>query len=92
MQAIRAKGNESAADRAGGNLDMTMKVPPPSMGDKILKGLGKKRGIIIPSEGYEKYGPYVYQEARKESFLKALLRSKDAPLPNNVIDPDELPK
>ena len=65
---------------------MTIKLPQPSMGDKILKLLGKKRGVKVPSEVYEKFGPYVYVMAQKESFWKALLRSADEELPEEMID------
>jgi hypothetical protein len=65
---------------------MTIKLPQPSMGDKILKLLGKKRGIKVPSEVYERFGPYVYATAKKEPFWKALLRSADEELPEDMID------
>ena len=65
---------------------MTIKLPQPSIGDKILKLLGKKRGVKVPSEVYEKFGPYVYVTAQKESFWKALLRSSDEELPEEMID------
>ena len=65
---------------------MTIKLPQPSMGDKILKLLGKKRGVKVPAEVYEKFGPYVYAMAQKESFWKALLRSADEELPEEMID------
>ena len=65
---------------------MTIKLPQPSIGDKILKLLGKKRGVKVPSEVYEKFGPYVYAVAQKESFWKALLRSADEELPEDMID------
>jgi hypothetical protein len=67
---------------------MTIKMPDPTVGDKILKFFGKKRGVILPSEPYEKYGPYAYSKALKENFWKALLRSRNAPLPENVVDLD----
>ena len=65
---------------------MTIKLPQPSMGDKILKLLGKKRVVKLPSEVYEKFGPYVYATAQKEPFWKALLRSADEDLPEDMID------
>ena len=69
---------------------MTIKIPDPTIGDKILKFLGKKRGIILPVDGYQKFGPYAYFQAIKENFWKALFRSKNAPLLENVIDMDHL--
>ena len=67
---------------------MTIRIPDPTIGDKILKLLGKKRGIILPPEPYKKFGPYSYIKAKKENFWKALFRSKNAPLPENVADID----
>ena len=67
---------------------MTIRIPDPTIGDKILKLLGKKRGIVLPEEPYKKFGPYVYIEAKKENFWNALFRSKNAPLPENVVDYD----
>jgi hypothetical protein len=65
---------------------MTIRIPEKTIGDKLLKTLGKKRGIHIPTEDYRQFGPYVYSTARKESFLRALLRPKDRPLPEGMID------
>jgi hypothetical protein len=65
---------------------MTIKYPEVSIADKFLKLLGKKRGIKIPYEAYEKFGPYVYVKAQKENFWKALFRSKDQSLPKDMID------
>ena len=67
---------------------MTIRIPDPTIGDKILKIFGKKRGIILPVEAYEKFGTYAYTKAVKENFWKALFRSKNAPLPGNVVDWD----
>jgi hypothetical protein len=67
---------------------MTIRIPDPTIGDKILKLLGKKRGIILPVEPYKKFGPYAYINAKKENFWKALFRSKNAPFPDNVADID----
>jgi hypothetical protein len=69
---------------------MTIKMPRPTTGDKILKFLGKKRGVILPVESYENYGPYASSKAIKESFWKVFFRSKNSPLPENVIDLDSL--
>lgn len=65
---------------------MTIKHPQPSIGDRILKLLGKKRGVKVPAEVYEKFGPYVYASAQKESFWKALLRPAAEELPADMID------
>jgi len=55
---------------------MTIKLPKPNVADKFLSWIGKKRAIGIPPEGYEKFGPYVYAQAAKESFWRAPARSK----------------
>ena len=61
---------------------MTIKPPKLSMFDKFLIKLGKKRCMIIP----QKLKPYDYVLARKESFIRALLRSKDVDLPDGMIN------
>ena len=65
---------------------MTMKYPEIGIADKFLKLLGKRRGIKIPYEAYEKFGPYVYVKLQKENFWKALFRSRDKNLPKDMID------
>lgn len=65
---------------------MTIKIPEPGFADKVLRILGKKRGVIIPSDEYEKFGPYSYAVAKKEYFLKALFRPANQSLPNGMVD------
>jgi len=65
---------------------MTTIIPKPGLADKILKLMGKKRGIIMPSSEYEKFGPYTYSIGKRESFFKALLRPANEPLPNGLVD------
>jgi hypothetical protein len=65
---------------------MTIKMTEPTFADKALKILGKKRGVILPSGEYEKLGPYTYSVGKKESFLKALFRPSNEPLPNGMVD------
>jgi len=65
---------------------MTLKIPDPSIGDKILKLLGKKRGLFFPKGFFEKPGVSIYACARKENFWKALFRSKNSKLPDDVVD------
>jgi hypothetical protein len=67
---------------------MTIKIPKKTIGDRVLKALGKKRGVQIPAETHKQFGPYAYATAQKESFLKALLRPKDEPLPDGMVDID----
>ena len=69
---------------------MTIKIPEKTIGDKVLKALGKKRGIQIPAETYKEFGPYAYATAQKESFLRALFRPKDEPLPEGMVEIDSV--
>ena len=58
---------------------MTIQTPSRDIFDKTLAVFGKKRAFLIPKEGLkEKYGVY---RCRKESFIRALLRPRDAKLP-----------
>ncbi|MCK9390696.1 MAG: hypothetical protein M0Q01_03910 [Syntrophales bacterium] len=66
---------------------MTIKIPEENLLDRLLSSMGKKRAIHIPLEIYEKYGPYVYAQAKKESFWHALFRSKNLNPPVGWIDP-----
>ncbi|NNL76041.1 MAG: hypothetical protein HKO68_06875 [Desulfobacterales bacterium] len=76
--------------------DMTIRMPKENIADKILKTLGKKRGVKIPDGIFKKFDPQkvdVYVIAQKEGFWKALLRSKDEKLPEdffNLYDFDKL--
>jgi hypothetical protein len=71
---------------------MTIKIPNETFLDKILIVLGKRRGVIVPSEAYHKFGPYAYDQLRKESFWKALFRPKNCELPPGIIDIHTLPE
>ena len=58
---------------------MTIQPPSKDILDKTLALLGKKRAVFIPKEGLkEKYGVY---RCKKESFIKALVRPKNAKPP-----------
>ena len=63
-----------------------MRIPPISFGDRVLRALGKKRGLRVPTEAYEKFGPYVSAVSQKESFWRALVGAKDVNLPNGYVD------
>lgn len=65
---------------------MTIKIPKPGLTDKILKILGKKRGVIIPISEYDRFGPYIYSVAKKENFFKALFRPGNKKLPDGMVD------
>ena len=69
---------------------MTIRMPRKSWADRLLDALGKKRAVKIPEGLYEKFGPYVYAQARKESFWRALLRSKQAKLPEGYMYIDDI--
>ena len=59
------------------------------MADKLLEVLGKRRAVFLPDTS-KGLGPYTYVQAKKESFLKALLRPKDLPLADGWIYVDDL--
>ena len=65
---------------------MTIRIPEPTLGDKILRFFGKKRGLVLPINLNESSGYSVYAKARKENFWKALFRAKNMKFPENVID------
>jgi len=67
---------------------MTVKVPEKNMVDKMLGILGKRCAVYIPN--LEKREPYVYAQARKEPVLRALLRPRNAPLPDGWVYIDDL--
>jgi len=56
---------------------MTIRIPKENFADKFLAMMGKKRALWIPTDVYKRYGPYVIVQARKESFWRALARSKN---------------
>ena len=66
---------------------MTFKIPKENFADRLLALIGKKRAIRIPTEVYNKLGPYVYAKAEKESFWRALFRSKNQNPPAGWIYP-----
>ena len=68
---------------------MTIKMPNEGFFDKLLKALGKKRGVKVPSGLFKEIDAQkvdVYAVAQKESFWKALLRSKDEKLPEEFFN------
>ncbi len=65
---------------------MTIRFPDRNISDKILKYLGKKRGLILPKDYSDQPGRHVYAKAIKENFWKALFRPKSVQFPENVID------
>jgi hypothetical protein len=65
---------------------MSVRLPKPNIFDKFLKMIGKKRGVRIPVEGYERYGPCVYAVAYKESFWRAIFRPNTDDLPDGTVE------
>lgn len=65
---------------------MTIMMPEPSITDKMLKILRKKRGVIFPNKAVGKFGQHFYARAYKESFWKALLRPGNQELPEDMVD------
>jgi hypothetical protein len=61
---------------------MTIKIPGPTMADRLLKAMGKKRGVTIP----DSTDPYAYYRMKKESFWIALLRPAGKDLPPGHVD------
>jgi hypothetical protein len=70
-------------------LGVTIQIPPKNIFDKILALCGRRRGVIIPAEAYEKFGQYVHASARRENFFKAIIRPRNSPFPEGVLDWDE---
>jgi hypothetical protein len=57
--------------------EVTIRIPPENILDKILRLFGKEREVIIPEEAgqvYRDIGPYVQIKGKRESFFKALFR------------------
>jgi hypothetical protein len=69
---------------------MTIKLPKTTLADRLLASIGKKRAVRIPFEVYEKLGPYVYAQAVKESFWRALVRPRNQDPPDGWIYPDKI--
>jgi hypothetical protein len=65
---------------------MTLHIPDSSIGDKILRRFGKKRALIFPKGSLEGRGFDAYAYAVKESFWRALIRSKASPLPEGTVE------
>lgn len=65
---------------------MTIRMPQASLLDRLLKLIGKKRGVRFPDGAMEQFGQHVYAKAVKENFWNALLRPSGQPLPEGYID------
>jgi len=51
--------------------------------------IGKQRAIFIPPDVYKRFGPYVIVQPQKESFWRALVRSKKEEPPEGWFYPLE---
>ncbi len=66
---------------------MTVKIPKPNLADKILKLLGKKRGVFLHLEQNPQIGQYGgYSYGGKEGLFTSLLRPSNKPLPAGMVD------
>ncbi len=72
-----------------GERAMTIIFSEPTFGDKLLAVMGKKRAVFIP-DIYSRFGKYAYGRAVKESFLEALIRSKNQDLEKGWFYQDEI--
>jgi hypothetical protein len=61
---------------------MTIRIPKTDVFDRILRLLNKKRAVYIPPNIDKEFGPYSIVVAKKESFIKALMSSKNRILSN----------
>ena len=69
---------------------MTIMLSDKTLGDRVLAFLGKKRRLRMPVHLEEEWGPYATAAAERESFWRALLRSRNAPLREGELEwPDE---
>ena len=69
---------------------MTIRLPEPDVFDRILRLLGKKRAVYIPSNVDKEFGPYSIIVGKKESFIKALICSKDRILSDGWVYLEDL--
>lgn len=57
---------------------MTIRIPPETVLDRVLRLLGKERQVVIPQAAVRlcnELGPHVQVTARRENFFIALFRS-----------------
>ena len=65
---------------------MTIVIPKPDLFDRLLRILGKTRGVAVHGETTDPNSTQSYVAPKKESPLRALLRASDTPLPDGMID------
>jgi hypothetical protein len=64
---------------------MTIRIPKPSLADKFLRLIGKKRAVQLPPN-MGKFGEHFQAFGIKESFWKAIVRPKCESLPEGAVD------
>ena len=69
---------------------MTIRKPKPDVLDYILRFFGKKRAVYIPPNVYKEFGPHPIILPKKESFIKALISSKDRVLSDGWVYLEDL--
>ena len=65
---------------------MTIVIPKPDLIDRLLRLLGKKRGVAVHGETTDPNSTQSYVAPKKESPLRALFRPSGEPLPDGMID------
>ncbi|MBS3759080.1 MAG: hypothetical protein KGY61_10505 [Desulfobacterales bacterium] len=65
---------------------MSVDIPRPNIFDRLLKGLGKPRGVIIPEDAHQYHGKAKRIVCKKESVWISLWRSKKKGLPEDRAD------
>ena len=69
---------------------MTVRLPKPDAFDRILRFMGKKRAVYIPPNVDKEFGPYTIIVGKKESFIKALISSKNRILSDGWVYLEDL--
>ena len=65
---------------------MTIRIPDPSIDDRMLRLFGKKRALIYPKGHVGGHEIDVYAVAVKENFWKAFFRPRNSQLPAGSVD------
>jgi hypothetical protein len=65
---------------------MTIVIPKPNFIDRLLKFIGKVRGVMVRGENGDPNSTQTYYAPMKESVLRALLRPRWKALPEGMID------
>lgn len=67
---------------------MTVRVPRKTIGDRILRALGKRRAVHAGAAGAgERFGPHADVVLPRESFWRALIRPWGAAPPEGFVYP-----